>query len=106
MKNMKLWLSIVMILLYSAAANAYDFEERGIYYYITSEANRTVGVCFNQFNDYSGEVVLPTSVVHNGITYSVTSIAAMAFYNCSNITSITIPNSVTDIVATAFKNCI
>ena len=40
-------------------------------------------------------------VIENGVT----SIGAMAFYNCSVLTSVTIPNSVTSIGEYAFYGC-
>ena len=43
------------------------------------------------------------AVVYEGNTYSVTSIGASAFYNCSGLTSVTIPNSVISIGAYAFN---
>ena len=54
-------------------------------------------------NEYSGNIVIPESVVYEGNTYSVTSIGASAFYNCSGLTSVTIPNSVISIGAYAFN---
>ena len=54
---------------------------------------------------YSGKVVIPESVEHQGITYSVTSIGGSAFYYCSGLTSVTIPNSVTSIGSSAFYDC-
>ena len=54
---------------------------------------------------YTGNVVIPSSVTYNGITYSVTSIGINAFYDCSSLTSVTIPNSVTSIGSYAFYDC-
>lgn len=48
-------------------------------------------------NNYTGKVVIPESVTYNGKTYSVTSIGNGAFYGCTDLTSVTIPNSVTTI---------
>ncbi len=48
-----------------------------------------------------GEVVIPDKT--NGLP--VTSIGEKAFYRCSSLTSLTIPNSITSIGAEAFESC-
>ncbi|MBO7458417.1 MAG: leucine-rich repeat domain-containing protein, partial [Paludibacteraceae bacterium] len=48
---------------------------------------------------------IPSSVEYNAETYSVTGIAANAFYGCTDLTSVTIPNSVEWIDEYAFYYC-
>ncbi|MEE1112791.1 MAG: leucine-rich repeat domain-containing protein [Bacteroidales bacterium] len=58
----------------------------------------------------SGAVVISDSITFNGNTYPVTFIKGKAFYNCDNITSVTIPNTIVAIgrngdTQGAFDNC-
>ncbi|MBQ8806949.1 MAG: leucine-rich repeat protein [Bacteroidaceae bacterium] len=112
MKTTKIIFALIAMLLCSISSNAHDFEVDGIYYQITSSADLTVKVSYKGSSsfpysyEYSGSVTIPESVTYNGITYSVTSIGAYAFYNCSGLTSVTIPNSVTSIGQHAFSDCI
>ena len=92
------------MLLLSHSGWAYSFQSGGICYNITSStAPCTVEVTSG--GSYSGSVSIPSTVAYNGITYSVTSIGHAAFYGCSGLTSVTIPNSVTRIVQSAFYGC-
>ena len=50
-------------------------------------------------------LTIPSSVFYDGETYNVTSIGYNAFKDCTNIESVTIPNSVTNIEQNAFENC-
>ncbi len=52
------------------------------------------------------KVVIPSSIVLDGITYNVTSIAENAFSGNKTITTVSIPLTVTKIGANAFKGCI
>ena len=53
----------------------------------------------------SGDLIIPSTISYNGTTYSVTSIGDRAFYYCSGLTSVTIPNGVTSIGNDAFYGC-
>lgn len=55
-------------------------------------------------NSYTGEVNIPASITV-GTTFSVASIAEKAFEDCTDLTSVVIPNSVTTIGAAAFRGC-
>jgi len=88
-------------------ASAYDAYIDGIYYNFNT-TEKTAEVTYLELfsmNAYSGEVAIPSSVIYNDVTYSVTSIGDWAFYYCTGLTSITIPNSVTSIGDGAFEDC-
>ena len=110
MKNLiisALMLLAVLLPATATADEAYDFEVDGIYYVITGDE---VTVSYKEigedacsaipyyYSDYSGNVDIPSTVTHDGITYPVTSIGAFAFQNCYGLTGVTIPNSVSVMV--------
>ena len=86
-------------------AFAYNFQSGGLYYIIYSGGNAEV-TRKDEIHPYTqSSVTIPQTVTYNGKTYRVTSIGDYAFYGCSGLTSITIPNSVTSIGKEAFYNC-
>ena len=64
-----------------------------------------VEVVANESSGYSGSVTMPAKVTNSGTTYDVTAIGDKAFYNCTGLTSITLPASVTSIGDYAFSDC-
>ena len=89
----------------TAPEHDYDFVVDGIFYKITSE--RKVSVTYTGFDDdlYQGDIVIPSQVTHEGVTYNVTAIGDEAFENCIDMTSVTIGAYVTAIGDRAFRNC-
>ena len=81
-----------------------EVEIDGINYELNGETKQAT-VIEKSSGEYSGEVVIPESVEHEGTAYSVTSIGSSAFKFCSDLTSVTIPNSVTSIGYQAFLAC-
>ncbi|MGN1239731.1 MAG: leucine-rich repeat domain-containing protein [Paludibacteraceae bacterium] len=98
-------LFLLSVLCATATTFAYNFQSGDLYYNITS--NTTVEVtCLSYDGDsYQGGITIPESVNYNGITYAVTGIGYIAFWDCSSLTSVTIPTSVTRIGQEAFRYC-
>ena len=101
-------LSFFIILFLSTSMYAGYFQSGDLWYYYSSSSSTTVSVAKAQNGtNYNGltNVVIPETVEDNGKTYSVSGISNEAFYNCSSLTSVTIPNSVTSIGNNAFSGC-
>lgn len=89
--------------MFATHAKAYDEKINGIYYNVntdTKEATVTSGD-----TKYSGSCTIPTSIIYQEENYAVTTIGSNAFYDCSYLTSVNIPNSITSIGDWAFASC-
>ena len=92
----------MLLLMMSTLSWAY-FEVDGINYNI-NEDGESVEVT-SYYGSYSGDIVIPSTVTYDNKTYSVTSIGNDAFYWCTSLTSISIPEGVTSIGTHAFSGC-
>ena len=99
---MKKTLFFLLMLVPMLAQSQVDID--GITYYIYKNT-KTAELTNKSNGKYSGTVVIPASVEYNGEKYAVTSISGWTFYDCTNLTSVTIGNSVTSIGNYAFRYC-
>ena len=95
--------TLILSVICSISASAYDVEVDGIYYNLVSKVN--VAEVTRGDNFYSGDITIPSSIKVNESEYTVRDIEETAFSDCSRLTSVTIPNSVTSIGKTASWGC-
>lgn len=124
----KIYLSFFLVLL-PLFVSADPVEIDGIYYNLVKKI-KEAEVTSKPYG-YSGDVVIPSTIMHDGVTYNVTSIGGgafyetmgsiglssviipegvksigeEAFYGCEGLSSITIPKSLADVGKNAFIYC-
>lgn len=78
-------------------------EIDGVFYSVSSQGNATATVvgCIEP----EPTLLIQNKIDISGNTYDVTSIQYGAFYNCKNITNVTIPRGITNIGDDAFRLC-
>lgn len=104
MKQTKLWLTTIAVLLCSLTANAYDFEVEGLYYNLLSASEKTCELVGSKPGITN--VNIPASVTTRGMTLTVSSIKESAFEGETDILSVSFVNSPMTIVPKdAFKDC-
>ncbi len=87
-------------------ASATKCEVNGIYYDVYAwDSGRLGASVISGNNKYIGIINIPSTVTYNGRTYTVEEISNFAFRNCSELTSVTIPNSVRSIKYGVFYDC-
>jgi hypothetical protein len=104
---MKSFILLLLIILIPFKILAYDFEVDGIYYKITSTTSLKVAITCKStsFGGYSGDVTIPSIISYNGNNYTITSVDDYAFYNCTELNSISLPNTIDTIGTSAFYYC-
>ena len=104
--------AFLFLLIMSAAQGAFAFSAvapsgQTLYYNIVGG---NAEVTYPTYHYYSstkptGSLTIPSSVTYGGNTYSVTAINPHAFFGCTGLTSVNIPNSVVYIKNYAFYGC-
>ena len=102
MKKLNLLFTALLLMCCVGTAKAVEVTSDGIKYDVITDTKQAKVI---KGGNYSGNIVLPSEITYNNVTYSVTSIGNSAFYYCSGLTSITIPNSGTSIGDWAFGWC-
>ena len=93
----KLLSFLLALLPIMASADAVEID--GICYNLIPKGNAAQVV--SNPKKYSGDVVIPESIEYGGLPYEVTTICGGAFYDCLELTSITIPKTIKSIENTA-----
>ena len=88
-------------------AFAYDFQEGNLRYTIISANPPEVSVSGHaNGTSAQGALSIPETVLHDGVTYTVTEIGERAFQNCTSLSGdLVIPNTVRRIETEAFECC-
>lgn len=96
----------IACLLSSISVSAYDFEVDGIYYDVVSLSEKTCKVVkkYDSYK-YEGDIVIPATLNYANKTLTVVDIEDKLFYECKDLTGITIPNTISSIGDEMFNGC-
>lgn len=101
-------LFFVLLFYFNVFRKSYDFKTDGICYKIKNKGQRSVSVAKNKkgrmLYGYSGNIVIPETVMREGVTYTVVGVDDDAFEKCPEITSLSIPKSITRVSGRHFRN--
>lgn len=72
--------------------------------YRLNEENKTAEVISKGNEEYSGDIVIPSSIEYNNESYIVNSIGYGSFYGCKSLTSVSLPSTILQI-QDKFSDC-
>lgn len=117
-KILLLSLGALLGLSVSARDFTYEYEGQTLTYTVVDEEAKicetkkgyekfdmSTGFLFIPGNNISGNLIIPPFAKDGDVEYTVTGMSQMAFAGCSELTSVTIPNSVLSIELAAFSGC-
>lgn len=100
---------MILALCSSSFLHAYDFEVDGIAYKKVTDSTLYVTYKQTPTGDknagYSGDIIIPEKVCYEDNEYTVTGIYSQAFYRCSEITSVQLPNTIIRLYGSCFNGC-
>ena len=101
LRFMLISLFAAMSMVMNAATVEYKTDD-GFRYKLDTETKTAV---LSKYSGSATEVVIPASVTYNDVSFTVTSLGDNCFYDCSSLTSVTIPSSVTSLGKYCFYGC-
>ena len=100
---------VLFVLLFTLAGMtsgfAQEFTVDNLKYSIVDNGSGVAVIGHVDGQNAKGKLIIPNEVSWKRKKYTVTKIQKLAFYDCTGLTSISIPNSVTCIGRAAFYNC-
>ena len=73
--------------------------------YNSSGASTHITTFYYGYEEPSGDLIIPSTITHDDTVYTITTIGYNAFWKCTNITSLTLPNTLNSIIQGAFAGC-
>ncbi len=101
-------LIVFLLLTIPNGVKAFDFaiknsDDITIYYDRVNESESNLSVVRGEIQ-YAGDVIIPSTVTIDDLTYTVTMIGEQAFMGCQELVSITMPETVCEVGVQAFDN--
>lgn len=100
----KLFTFFLALVTVAAVAEDLSSVKIGDLYYDLNTESSTATVVAKPSGKYTGDITIPPSVEYNSETFSVTALVN-AFYDCADLTSVTLPNSVKRVSDYSFYGC-
>ena len=101
---MKKNIILIALMMLPPFASAEEVEIGGLWYSLDATSKEAM-VIESQRDSYSGDIVVPPTIIYGGVEYYVTSIGDEAFLQCTDLTSIAFPDKLTWIEEGAFCGC-
>lgn len=79
--------------------------KQGCFLFEVESDGKSVSIEWNRESEISGHIEIPSKVTNRSKEFVVRSIKGLAFSDCYNITSLSIPATIKEIGWDAFKNC-
>lgn len=105
MKKSVLFFAMLFVWLSVSAVGLGECVYEGFRYALQDNGSCTLTAPAGSRAEVTGEIVIPSTVSHNGKSYRVTAIGQRAFYKCMNLTSVKIQPTSISIGYSAFEGC-
>lgn len=104
-KRAKIFGVVSVLFLSVSSLMAEGFKSGDLYYNVLSSLDKTVEVTNSPSQNYSGSIVVPSTVDYNGVTYNVVAVGNNAFGFCEQLEKITLSAGIKKLDFEAFGYC-